>query len=70
MATLTITIPDDQLTRVVTALCTLQGVAVSPANAKQVLIAHIKQIVYGFENDANTRTAIAGLPALPDPGMT
>jgi hypothetical protein len=42
MATLNINIPDDQVTRVVTALCTLQGVAVSPANAKQVLIAHIK----------------------------
>lgn len=70
MASLTINIRDDQLTRVLTALCTLQGVAVSPANARQVIIDHIRQMVYGFETDANTRTAIAGLPALPDPGLT
>jgi hypothetical protein len=70
MATLTITIPDDQLLRVETALCTVNGVAVSAANAKQIVVNYIRQTVIGYETDQNTRAAVAALTPPADPGLT
>jgi len=49
MATVTITIPDAVLTRVVNALCAAAGTQPSPANAKQAVISYIRQTVYNVE---------------------
>ena len=46
MASITITIPDQHVDRVVHALCVIAGVEdETPANAKQVLVDHIKNVV-------------------------
>lgn len=56
MANITITIPDEYMTRVATALCTSGGVEVSNANAKIELIKHLKSITLAYEAEAKDAT--------------
>lgn len=49
MATVTLTIPDAHLTRVVNALCAAAGLPPSPANAKQAVLDHIRRTVANVE---------------------
>lgn len=49
MATITLTIPDAQLTRISTALCKAAGMPVSTANAKEAIINHVKATVQNVE---------------------
>ena len=51
MAQITITIPDDKVTRVVAALCGLTGAEPTAANAKQVLVQHLRRLVLQYEAD-------------------
>jgi hypothetical protein len=68
MATIQITIPDAQLTRVVNGLCAAAGVTATPANAKQAVIDHVKATVLNAEQQA----AIVALQTTPpvDPGLS
>lgn len=49
MATISITIPDAQAARVISAVCKGAGLDPSPANAKQAIIAHIRATVANVE---------------------
>jgi hypothetical protein len=68
LATITLTIPDAQLTRVVNGLCAAAGVTATPANAKQAVIDHVKATVLASEQQA----AILALQNTPpvDPGLS
>lgn len=75
MATLSITIPDSEVTRVQTALCESQGMAVSAANAKAVVVSLIKGVVFARERAATQASAQAtydaAVSAQPvDPGLS
>lgn len=74
MATLTITIPDAQLTRVQTALCVPKGVPVTGPNAKDAVISLMKSAVFGYErglDEVDARAAYdAAIQPGPDPGLT
>lgn len=52
MATVNLTIPDVQLTRVVNALCAAEGLPPTTANAKQALIRIIRRTVESAETVA------------------
>lgn len=55
MAVFSVTIPDAQATRVVAALCEaggFKGVDVTPENARQYLVAYVKQTVQNVELSA------------------
>lgn len=53
MANVTLTIPDDKIDRVATALCETAGLPVSNANAKVALIDYIKGTTLGYESKAS-----------------
>jgi hypothetical protein len=57
MATMTITIPDAVLTRVITALCVSHNVPVTAANAKQEVINMIMARVKVYEGNQAAQTA-------------
>ena len=59
MASVNLTIPDAQLTRVVNALCAAEGLSASPANAKQALIRIIRRTVESVET-------VVPEPTVPD----
>lgn len=62
MASVNIQIPDNQLARVVHALCTEAGVAETMPNAKGVLIAFIKKTVRRVERMEGEKNAIQTVP--------
>jgi hypothetical protein len=66
MATITITIPDAQLQRVINGLCVAGRIPATPANAKQVVLDYIKGAVLNAEQLA----AVQALPPGPDPGLS
>lgn len=71
MATMTITIPDAQLDRVVEAVCVTMGVGpATPAAARQAVIAWIRQTTLDYHSAKAQRTAVTQLPAQTDPGLT
>jgi len=71
MATVSLTVPDAQLTRVVNALCDSAGVARSAANARAVLAAFIKRTVKDVEAAAAVQAARAQAESgFVDPGVT
>jgi hypothetical protein len=71
MATMTITIPDAQLDRVVEAVCVTMGVGPpTPAVAKAAVIAWIRQTTLGYHGAKAQRAAVDQLPVQPDPGLT
>jgi len=49
MATISITIPDLQLPRVIAALCVPAGVPETPADAKAQVIEYVKERVKSYE---------------------
>lgn len=59
MANITITIPDDKVTRVVTALCNTAGLPVTNANAKKTIIDHIKATTLNYERKLKDETVTA-----------
>lgn len=61
MATVSITIPDAVVTRVVNALCAAAGTTPTAANAKAALIAYIRTTVYNVEQGQMTQP-----PPTPD----
>lgn len=58
MANITITIPDQYIDRVATALCISAGMAVTNANAKKVLIDYLKNTTLSYEATANEDTRL------------
>ena len=66
MATITITIPDAQLQRVINGLCASVGTAATPANAKQVVLTYIKATVLAVEQ----QVAVQAIQPGPDPGLS
>lgn len=56
MATITLTIPDNQEQRVMDALCNTAGVAVSGPNAKAVIANYIKAVVRRYEAKLSEQT--------------
>jgi len=74
MAAISITIPDAQLPRVVSALCAAGGWTAANgaqgAFARNVLMGMIRQCVINVESGAATAAAIAALPTVVDPGLT
>lgn len=66
MATVTITIPDAHLPRVVHALCTDAGLPESNANAKQAIIIHIKKTVRRVEK---MEAEVDAIEAIPPPNV-
>jgi hypothetical protein len=61
MAVISITIPNAVLDRVVTAVC--DGVDVSNAKAKQVMIDYVKGKIIAYESGPATQSAISGIIA-------
>jgi hypothetical protein len=71
MATMTITIDDTQVPRVIEALCVRAGVApANAANARQVIRDWVKRTTLEYEKERAMRDAIAALPAPVDPAVT
>ena len=60
MASIIVTIPDAQLTRVVNGLCAMAGVAATPANAKVVVLSYIKTAVLSAEQQAAVQAIVPG----------
>lgn len=69
MADFALTIPDDQVDRVVNALCALNGVPATNENAKQVVIGWITAMVMEQERIAAAAAAVAALPGA-GPGLS
>jgi len=67
MATVTLTIPTEHVSRVVHALCVSAGLPESTANAKIAIIRHIKATVHNVERGEADAAAIA---AVVDPDTT
>lgn len=61
MATVTLTIPDQYLDRVVTALCAGAGVPATPANAKKALLEFVRTTVRNVEQAAAVDAAAAAV---------
>jgi hypothetical protein len=70
VATITLTIPDAQLARVVSALCRSGGKPASNANAKAVVIDMVRQTVVNVESTDATAASLAALVPPADPGLT
>lgn len=71
MATLTITIDDTQLPRVVEALCVTGNVSPpTAANARQVVRQWIRRTTIAYEQERDQRAAVNAVPAPVDPGVT
>lgn len=70
MATVSITIPDAQLTRVVNALCDAAGLSRSSANARAAIIEHIKRTVINVERGVAEHAALAAVTPPSDPGLS
>lgn len=71
MATITITIDDAQLPRVVEALCVTAGVSPpTGANAWAVVRDFIKRTTIEYERNRDQRAAAQAVPAPTDPGVT
>jgi hypothetical protein len=68
MATISITIPDPQLQRVINGLCAAAGVTATPAAAKQAVLDHIKATVLNSEAQAAVLALQATAPV--DPGLS
>lgn len=68
MASITLTIPDEQLPRIRAALCTHGGLTESNANAKKVVIQMVRQVVQQIEHNAAV-TAQAAI-VIPDDIIT
>lgn len=49
MADVTLTIPDEHLPRVVTALCAAEGLDESPSNARRALMRQLRRLVESHE---------------------
>lgn len=49
MANITLSIPDEAIPRVVSALCDSEGLKATNANAKKALIMQIKRLVRNYE---------------------
>jgi len=64
MANITITIPDQYLTRVKTALCESGNVEITNANVKSEIVKWIKQITIQQELKARQQTKQAEIEAL------
>lgn len=56
MAQIIIEVPDNQVTRVQTALCTTANLAISAANAKSVIVNYIKAVVKRYEAEQSKAT--------------
>jgi hypothetical protein len=69
MATIVLNVPDPQLTRVVNALCALNGVPATGPNAKAVVVGWVTAMVLEQERIAAASTAVAALPGT-DPGIS
>lgn len=67
MATVTLSIPDQHLGRVVAALCSHAGSEPTPANAKAAVVAEIKAIVRGYERQQAQQAAILAAEATAEP---
>lgn len=52
MANITVTIPDQHVTRVIEALTKTAGLTATPANAKKALVQHIKDVTLNYESRA------------------
>lgn len=59
MATVSITLPDAELARIVHGLCVSAGLPESAANAKKALVAHIKATVRNVETAEAQAAAVA-----------
>lgn len=71
MATVTITIPDAQLDRVVEALCVTRGIGPpTPANAKAALVGWVKETTLNYDRQKAHTAAVASVAAPTDPGVT
>lgn len=62
MATISFTVPDAQVPRLIDLLCTPAGLTPSPANAKAVIINHIKALVQNEEARRAVEAANAAAP--------
>jgi len=67
MATVTLTIPTEHVSRVVHALCASAGLPESTANAKIAIIRHIKATVFNVERAEAEQVALAAVTD-PDTG--
>lgn len=71
MASITLTISDAQLARVVAALCDTAGLPRSNANARTALVNLVKQTVRNAERAAALRAAqLEAAPVFTDPGVS
>lgn len=71
MAVFTITIPDDQVTRVASALCAAGGYAtVSTNNARLAVMAMILQTVSNVEASAARQAALAAIKPATGPALS
>jgi hypothetical protein len=71
MATMTITIPDSELSRVVEALCVTQGVGpVNPANGRLAVVSWMKRTVLEYDRSKANNAAVAAVAPPSDPGLT
>ena len=57
MAAISITVPDQVVNRVITALCVQAGTSPSAANAKAQIIQLVKQVVKTYESQQASQTA-------------
>jgi hypothetical protein len=71
MATMTITIDDAQVSRVIEALCVTAGVApANAANARQVVRDWVKRTTLEYERRRDSVAAVQALPTPVDPAVT
>jgi hypothetical protein len=70
MATVTITIPDAQLPRVIEALCVGASLPQSAANARQAVINWVTTTTKEYELDRDRRAAVAAVAPPADPAIT
>lgn len=68
--TITLTIQDAQLTRVINALCASAGLAPTGANAKEALRQMVTRIVIGYDQALANQAAIDAVASPSDPGIT
>ena len=67
--TITLTIPEAVLTRLVNALCVPQGLPATGPNARKALRELLEQRVQNYEHQTKEREAAEAVPAPPE-GIT
>jgi hypothetical protein len=71
MAQMTITIADEHVTRVITALCVTGGKSpINAANAREVVREWVRTTTLAYERREAERVAVAGITPPTDPGIT